>query len=690
MKKLGVGLGGCLAFLGAAMAWAEVPVRSVSLFASGVGYFQHAGVVAAPGEVRLSFKEEQIDDLLKSLVVEEMDGGAALQVVYPSREPLDRLLAGLQVDLADNPGMGELLNRLRGAKVEISAQGEQLTGRLLSAEQRPVAVDAKGEGIQDWVVNLTSEDGVLHSLSWRNVRGLKVLEERVRQDLARALEILDGNRGRERREVIIFIPGQGNKRVRLGYVMESPVWKSAWRLSLPASDAGKSGKGRLQGWAVIENQSGQDWKDVRLMLASGRPVSFVEELSKPWYRPRQRIVDPLHLRMGQERDLAVENPALAEQQMMRSMPLAMPQAPAAKAVGRSLEGGRQLGPPVQELDSANAASWETAMPDPGPEAILASGEQSGETFVFKVEGVHLDRGQGAMLPIVSAPVDVERLTLFDTALPGGGRSMRALKMVNTTGGVLPPGPVTLYDGELYAGEARFEHLSPGSDQLFSYALDLDMEVIREGAPIHRKLEMVKVVKGVMELFRREKRTTEYSIRNRGKETRQLVVMQPMESGWELVTPANRTKIKRKWNVPLTVASGAQLLLEVVEERLQGQKVVLLNASESAISLLLSEDGMDSAVRKGLKGVLARRQALNEVENRMKGRQEDLERLKQEQERLRENMNTSPAESRFHARMLEKLDVMENRIEETLGEIEKLRKELALGKAALEQALLQMS
>ncbi|MBF0460715.1 MAG: hypothetical protein HQL87_04890 [Magnetococcales bacterium] len=331
MRKISVGLGGCVLLFCGTVAWAEVPVRAVALFASGVGYFQHAGSVAAPGEVRLSFKEEQIDDLLKSLVVEDVDGGAALQAVYPSREPLDRLLAGLQVDLSDNPGMGELLTRLRGARVSVTFQGEVLTGRIASAEQRPVTLDHKGESIHDWVVNLSAEDGMLRSLPWREVRTLQILEDRVRQDLGRALELLDGNRGRERREVVIPIPGQGSKRVRLGYVMESPVWKSAWRLSLPALEA-KTDKGRLQGWAIVENQSGQDWRDVRLTLASGRPISFIEELSKPWYRPRQRIVDPLRLRGAAEREQEIQNRSQAERQMQ--MQSAMPQASAARAVGR--------------------------------------------------------------------------------------------------------------------------------------------------------------------------------------------------------------------------------------------------------------------------------------------------------------------------------------------------------------------
>ncbi|MBF0183915.1 MAG: DUF4139 domain-containing protein [Magnetococcales bacterium] len=683
MKRRAGLLGASWLCLAAATAWAEVPVRAVALFASGVGYFQHAGSVTAPGDVRLSFKDEQIDDLLKSLVVEDVDGGAALQAIYPSREPLERLLAGLQVDLSDNPGVGELLTRLRGAKVAITFQGEQLTGRLTGAEQRPVALESKGEGAaSDWVINLSSDDGVLRSLPWREVRGMRLLEERVQQDLARALAVLDGNRGRERREVVIPIPGQGLRRVRLGYVMESPVWKSAWRLSMPPGD-GKSNKARLQGWAVVENQSGQDWREVRLTLASGRPISFIEELSKPWYRPRQRIVDPLRLKGAAERDLEMQSRQQAERQMVRSLA----PAPLAAKTGRQAEAAM-----ASELQSQRALpepAWETSLPDPGPEAILASGEQAGETFVFKVEGVNLDRGQGAMLPIVNAAVEVERLTLFDTTLAGGGRSMRALKVVNGTGGAISPGPVTLYDGDLYAGEARFDHLPAGADQLLSYALDLDVEIIRQGAPAQRRLEKVKLVKGVLEMSHREKRSQRYSLRNRSKESRQVVVVQAREGGWQLVVPSAGRESGRHWRLPVTVAAGSQQTLEVVEERLQAEQVILLHSSESALSLLVGEEGMDAQVRQGLQGILEQRRALAALEGRIKADQEALERTEQEQVRVRDNLHTVPGESHFHTRMLEKLDDLENRIEALNSQLQQQRQELEKGKTALEQSLLQL-
>ena len=94
----------------------DVPVKEVTLFSSGVGYFQHDGTVSGDGEARLSFKTAQINDILKSLILQDLDGGHVGVVTYPSQDPLDKTLASFQVNLGDNPSLGELLNKLRGAR----------------------------------------------------------------------------------------------------------------------------------------------------------------------------------------------------------------------------------------------------------------------------------------------------------------------------------------------------------------------------------------------------------------------------------------------------------------------------------------------------------------------------------------------------------------------------------------------
>src|SRR5215471_15285182 len=98
---------------------ADVPVKEVVLFSSGVGYFEHFGKVKDNGSTELNFKTAQINDILKSLVLQDIDGGKVSTVTYPSQDPIAKTLKSFQVDITANPPLADLLNQLRGAKVSI-------------------------------------------------------------------------------------------------------------------------------------------------------------------------------------------------------------------------------------------------------------------------------------------------------------------------------------------------------------------------------------------------------------------------------------------------------------------------------------------------------------------------------------------------------------------------------------------
>src|SRR5947209_11423556 len=138
---------------------ADVPVKQVVLFSSGVGYFEHFGSVNGTGDTELRFKTQQINDILKSLVLEDLDKGRVTTITYPSQDPVAKTLRSFQVDITSNPSLGELLNQLRGAKVKLQVGAETVEGTILGLEkkQKPVGGIAPGTDkgvIEVWVLNL--------------------------------------------------------------------------------------------------------------------------------------------------------------------------------------------------------------------------------------------------------------------------------------------------------------------------------------------------------------------------------------------------------------------------------------------------------------------------------------------------------------------------------------------------------
>ena len=300
---------------------AKVPVKQVVLFSSGVGYFEHYGTVQGDGSTELSFKTQQINDVLKSLVLQDLDKGRVTAVTYPSQDPIAKTLRSFQVDITSNPSLADLLNQLRGAEVTLKVGAEAVSGTVLGVEkkQRPAEKD-KGQ-VEASYLNLLSGASI-RQVPLEEVRSVDLKDPKLQDELHKALAALSQARDQDKKPVTVRFEGKGERRVRLGYVVEAPVWKTSYRLILsgpgdlkdekggkdkadqkgnagPATKPGDAGakpsnEANLQGWAIIENQTDNDWNDVQLSLVSGRPISFIQDLYRPLYIPRPTVQPELY------------------------------------------------------------------------------------------------------------------------------------------------------------------------------------------------------------------------------------------------------------------------------------------------------------------------------------------------------------------------------------------------------------
>src|SRR5689334_13828221 len=267
---------------------ADVPVTRVVLFSSGVGYFEHAGSVRGNSATELRFKTSQINDILKSIVLQDQDGGRVGAISYPSQDPLAKTLRSFQVDITQNPSLTQLLNQLRGARITIQSQAEKLSGIILGVETR-LKGGEKSENVPVSVLNLLT-GATLRAVELQTINSLTLDDPQLQEELTRALGALVQARDQDKKPVTINFTGAGERRVRIGYVVETPVWKTSYRLLLDD----KGSRANLQGWAIVENQTERDWNNVSLSLVSGRPISFTMDLYQPLYVTRPNIVPELY------------------------------------------------------------------------------------------------------------------------------------------------------------------------------------------------------------------------------------------------------------------------------------------------------------------------------------------------------------------------------------------------------------
>jgi hypothetical protein len=269
---------------------ARLPVTRVILYKNGVGYFEHSGHVRGSQEVNVDFSTAQLNDVLKSLTVLDLGKGRITGVSYNSSAPLEHRLGSLHLPVGENPTTAQFLDALRGARVEVHSGSQTATGRLLSIEEREILLGRKGDDGNDesgsgtiglTQVSLVSDSGEVHLFDLTPSTTVRVVEKEVSEEVGKYLGLVASTRDDDVRRMTISTAGDGERDLLVSYISEVPVWKSTYRIVIP-----NDGKPLLQGWAIVDNTVGEDWKNVELSLVAGAPQSFVQELSQPYYTRR--------------------------------------------------------------------------------------------------------------------------------------------------------------------------------------------------------------------------------------------------------------------------------------------------------------------------------------------------------------------------------------------------------------------
>jgi hypothetical protein len=261
-----------------------LPVRRVVLYKTGVGYFEHLGSVRDVQEVAIRFTSAQLNDVLKSLTAIDLGKGRITSISYNSVAPLEQRLGALRLPLDQDTTMTQLMSSLRGARVEVSTAVLAVTGRLLGVEKR---FQQRGEQlIEIPFVSVVTDAGDLRLFELRPDLRVRLAERDLRQEIGRYLDVVGSTREQDVRNMVISTAGSGERRLFVSYISEVPIWKSTYRLVFP-----EKGRPLLQGWAIVDNTIGEDWRNVELALVAGAPQSFIQQLSQPYYA--QRPVVPL-------------------------------------------------------------------------------------------------------------------------------------------------------------------------------------------------------------------------------------------------------------------------------------------------------------------------------------------------------------------------------------------------------------
>jgi hypothetical protein len=588
---------------------AELPVRQVVLYKHGVGYFERSGTLAPGESARLDFKASEMDDVLKSLTIEEKGGGRISGLRYDSSEPLARKLADFPFQLGAGQPLSAVLDQLKGASIELQFAGETVTGAIVAA--RLVPGDEKRPEREQ--ISLLMGSGDLRNFDLGAASGIRLTDPRLQAQFKDYLAVLAESRSKEKRSVYIDSTGAKGRDLVAGYMIPTPVWKSSYRLIF-----GEAGQPTLEGWAIVDNTTGEDWNKVDLSLVSGRPISFVSRLYEPRYVTRQTAELP------EDRAAApVVHEGAVESVEVQAEAVAGLPAPKMMAAPAPAPFQRKAMPRADVLSTI---------------AAPAAARELGELFEYHIPvPVTIRRGESAMLPFLQQKVDARKLLIYSDQ--SSTHPMDAAEIANSTGKTLDGGPITVYDSGAYAGEALMETVKTGDKRLISYGVDLGARITTR---FDSKSDMIREIharRGILTTRMAAVETRTYTIFNVDQKAKTLVIEHPARPEYTLLDRKPWEKTANAYRFEVKLAPGATEKFPVTEERVYENAFAITDLTPDVLFTYVSNKSLSDAARKQLEQIAAQKRQIADAATGMQRLDSQVNELVRDQERLRQNIGS---------------------------------------------------
>lgn len=588
----------------AAVLAADLPIRQVILYKHGVGYFQRAGELK-PGETaRLDFKAADMNDVLKSLTVTDRSGGKIEGLRYDASEPLKKRLEDFPFEAADQSSLAAFLDRMKGSRLELKLGNETVAGTIVSA--RLIRTAGQDRITERETVVLLMDSAEIRAFDLGAATWVKFTDPKLQGLLKDYLAVLGQSHSKDRRSVYIDAAGPAVRQLMAGYMTPAAVWKSSYRLIF-----GALGEPVLEGWAIVDNTTGEDWNGVRLAVVSGKPISFITQLYEPRYV--QRPVAEL-----------AENRAVA---------------PVLFAGGIAGSSGAQPGPPAARFQMNAKAVPPRADAEMSSIAAPAEGREAGELFEYSFAGpVSVKKGESAMLPFLQQKVNTRKLLIYSENF--GLHPMNAAEITNSTGKTLDGGPITVYDADTYAGEALVETLKAGDKRLISYGVDLGTRVSTAWDSARDVVREIHFRRGLLTTRSAVEEVKTYTIKNVDAKAKTLIIEHGQRDGYKLLNtpkPAETTATAYRFEVKL--GPSATTAFAVHEERVFDQTTSLTSVTPDAMVTWIQNRALSDAGRRQLDQIAQKKRQIADINAAAKRTESDLSDLAQDQTRLRGNIES---------------------------------------------------
>ena len=576
-----------------AFAAVNGPVKSVTLSSGGLAEIVRSAEVGQDSEVTIEVPLDQIDDVLKSLVVRDKEGRVKnLSLAGPN--PLEETFRTLPFKASDLTSMPKLLDAIKGARVRAGDKDGVILGVTASEDEKTS---------KSWQLSLMMDNGEVAMVPLPGTK-VEILDTSVRAKLKTAMDVIAKGNTDGARTVTLKLDGAVSRDVDISYVVPAPIWKTSYRLV-----TSKDGEVRLQAWAVFENASGEDWNGVGVTLSSGKPVTLKQALHRHFMRDRTEVpVDTAAARLPRG---VMAKPMMARQ---------------------NFEISNLLSSPASDAMAGEAAPAPFAMAA-GQEASVA---EQDVTSTFALNGTYdIKNGDTISVPIIDQGVKADMVSLFRAGMVSDHPVAAAL-IENNAGISLPPGIMTVYDESVgYVGDAQINGLPRDEKQSVSFAVDQKVNV-DTAVKTSQNIVNLKVIDGMMHAKSSTVEEATYTITGAQDGERTVVIEVPKRSGWTFKAEGQDDPTVSDYRIKTKLKAAETKTVSTRFELINDETISLVDADAFTL-VAWQEAAVDDETKAKLIELADARRSENDARLRLQVLDQDYDRASQEQARVRENL-----------------------------------------------------
>jgi len=604
---------------------AELPVRTVVLYKHGVGYFERSGPLAPGESARLDFDADSMNDVLKSLTINDQ-GGKVNGLRYDSSIPLEQKLNEFPFRIGDGQPLSAVIDQLKGARVEMEFGPQRVAGAIVSA--RLIAGDK--DHAEREQLTLLMDSGDLRNVDLAAATSIHFTDVNLQTQFKDYLAALTSSRSKDKRSVYIDSTDAKSHDVRASYIMPMPAWKSSYRLML--DDTGT--QSTLEGWAIVDNTTGEDWTNVKISLVSGKPISFISQLYAPKYIQRK------------EAELA-EDQAVAPTLYSGAVAGLAKAAPAPRKVGDNLG----VGGFGADAFTVNGSLSQSVMVDaqrpfvsPSTIADLGPAGELADLFEYSIRNpVTVKKNESAMLPFLQQKIAARKLIIYsDSSRPN---PLNAAELTNDTGMTLDGGPITVFDAGAYAGEALVETVKAKDKRFISYGVDLGTRISTNQDSHTDRVRSVRAQNGILTTRNAIVTKRTYTVHNVDPRAKTLIVEYPVRPAYTLIDTAKPIETARDaYRFEVKVPAAGDVTFPVTEENVYDQQTQVSSLNPDGLLVYIHNQNISDAARSQLQLIADLKKQIAAMDSERTRVNADIDSTTRDEQRNRDNIASLSAVS----------------------------------------------